>query len=403
MSRKSATTASRRRRSAPAPTSSSRSSPGVELVLEAFERYWRKKPAVKRLVFKVIPDESTRLAALKAGEIDIAYSVRGELAEKLRQHTRPRAQAGRGARAVLPLLPRPVGRQIAVARRAGAKSRQPGDRPQEHQRGAHPGLLGRDTETRSSPKASISTGSRRRRNSIPTRRSGFWPRRASASGFDAGNYNCDASYANIGETVVDNLLAVGIRCSCGPSSAPPSSRNSAKRSTRTSSRPARGAFGNAATRIEAHLVKGGVFSYGSYPDIDALYQQQAGELDRSRREAILFKIQQLMVERTIYAPIWQLAFINGSDRASASRALAGSRCSPTRRPTRTSRSRARNRGSASQAVHPPKTGAALREAACQALKKSRRAARNGLRRPMYSCGRLPSPEAEAQSSHQTQG
>src|SRR5215470_11306728 len=58
--------------------------PGVELVLEAFERYWRKKPQVKRLVFKVIPDETTRLAALKAGEIDIAYSVRGELAEKLR-------------------------------------------------------------------------------------------------------------------------------------------------------------------------------------------------------------------------------------------------------------------------------------------------------------------------------
>ena len=38
--------------------------PGVELVLEAFDQYWRKKPAVKRLVFKVIPDESTRLAAL---------------------------------------------------------------------------------------------------------------------------------------------------------------------------------------------------------------------------------------------------------------------------------------------------------------------------------------------------
>jgi peptide/nickel transport system substrate-binding protein len=57
--------------------------------------------------------------------------------------------------------------------------------------------------------------------------------------------------------------------------------------------------------------KGGVFSYGSYPDIDALYQQQAGELDGARREAILFRIQQLMVERAIFAPIWQLAFING--------------------------------------------------------------------------------------------
>ena len=69
-------------------------------------------------------------------------------------------------------------------------------------------------------------------------------------------------------------------------------------------------FGNAATRIEAHLVKGGIFSYGSYPDIDELYRQQAIELVRAKREALLFKIQQLVVERTIYAPIWQLAFIN---------------------------------------------------------------------------------------------
>ncbi|MBV9017970.1 MAG: ABC transporter substrate-binding protein, partial [Alphaproteobacteria bacterium] len=59
--------------------------PGVELVLEAFEPYWRKPPSVKRLVFRVIPDEATRLAALKRGEVDIAYSIRGELAEQLRK------------------------------------------------------------------------------------------------------------------------------------------------------------------------------------------------------------------------------------------------------------------------------------------------------------------------------
>src|SRR3989440_9492413 len=58
--------------------------PGVELVLEAFEPYWRKTPSVKRLIFRVIPDEATRLAALKGGEIDIVYSIRGELAEELR-------------------------------------------------------------------------------------------------------------------------------------------------------------------------------------------------------------------------------------------------------------------------------------------------------------------------------
>src|SRR3954453_22548970 len=57
--------------------------PGIELVMEANEGYWRKTPSVKRLVFRSIPDESTRLAALKGCEVDIAYSIRGELAEEM--------------------------------------------------------------------------------------------------------------------------------------------------------------------------------------------------------------------------------------------------------------------------------------------------------------------------------
>src|SRR5213592_2616864 len=59
--------------------------PGVELVIEAFDQYWRKSPNVKRLVLKSIPDEATRLAALKRGEVDIAYNIRGALAEQLRR------------------------------------------------------------------------------------------------------------------------------------------------------------------------------------------------------------------------------------------------------------------------------------------------------------------------------
>src|ERR1051326_8392610 len=57
--------------------------PGVELTLEAFEGYWRKTPAVKTLVFRVIPDEADRVAALKRGEVDVAYSITGPLAEEL--------------------------------------------------------------------------------------------------------------------------------------------------------------------------------------------------------------------------------------------------------------------------------------------------------------------------------
>src|SRR5215471_2759477 len=48
---------------------------GVELVMEAFEGYWRKVPSVKRLVFKVVPDPTTRAAMLKRGEVDVVYTL----------------------------------------------------------------------------------------------------------------------------------------------------------------------------------------------------------------------------------------------------------------------------------------------------------------------------------------
>src|SRR5881296_1720062 len=54
-----------------------RQSPGVELVLEANDQYWRKKPSIKTVVFKGVPDRTTRLAMLKTGEADIGYLMVG--------------------------------------------------------------------------------------------------------------------------------------------------------------------------------------------------------------------------------------------------------------------------------------------------------------------------------------
>src|SRR5438128_388646 len=59
--------------------------PGVELVMEAVEGYWRKTPSVKRLVLRVIPDPTTRYAALKSGEIDVTYWMTASLGEDLRR------------------------------------------------------------------------------------------------------------------------------------------------------------------------------------------------------------------------------------------------------------------------------------------------------------------------------
>src|SRR5215467_9126585 len=59
--------------------------PGVSLVMEAFEGYWRKTPTVKRLVFRSMADETTRAAALKSGDVDIVYLLSGPTAQEIKR------------------------------------------------------------------------------------------------------------------------------------------------------------------------------------------------------------------------------------------------------------------------------------------------------------------------------
>jgi peptide/nickel transport system substrate-binding protein len=284
--------------------------PGVELVLETFDQYWRKPPSVKRLVLKVIPDEATRLAALKRGEIDIAYSIRGELA------------AGLQDTPGLALKPTVVQAPFCVyfPDQWDPKS------PWHDERVRRAASLAIDRKTINDALTlghSLISGN----PFVPNNFDFFWqppapiydPGKAKEllreaghpNGFDAGDYNCDSSYANIGEAVLDNFRAVGIRARLRPIERVAFLKGFTEKKFKNLIQAGPGAFGNAATRLEAQVVTGGVFVYGSYPDIDALYREQAIELNRQKRETILHKMQQLVYERTIYAPIWQLAFING--------------------------------------------------------------------------------------------
>ncbi len=46
--------------------------PGVKLVGEAFEQFWRKVPRIKRMEFHSVSEPATRLAMVKRGEMDVA-------------------------------------------------------------------------------------------------------------------------------------------------------------------------------------------------------------------------------------------------------------------------------------------------------------------------------------------
>jgi peptide/nickel transport system substrate-binding protein len=60
------------------------------MVLEANESYWRGSPKIKTLIFRPIPDESTRVAALMTGEIDIARGVPPSLVKQIADNPRTR-------------------------------------------------------------------------------------------------------------------------------------------------------------------------------------------------------------------------------------------------------------------------------------------------------------------------
>jgi peptide/nickel transport system substrate-binding protein len=284
--------------------------PGLELTMEAFDRYWRKRPNVHRLVFKVIPDESTRLAALKRGEIDIAYSIRGELAEEL-EHTKG-----------LTLKPTVIQAPFWLYFADQWQEKSPWHDPRVRLAAS----LAIDYKTINE---ALTLGHSRITGSIiPDNFEYYWrpptpnydPIKAKLllaeagypSGFDAGEYYCDISYSNLAEAVLNNLEAVGIRANLRPFERAAFFKGYAEKSYKNIIQGGSGAFGNAATRLQAFVVKGGTYVYGSYPDIDALFQQQEGELDLKRRAATLDAIQRLVHDRTIYVHLWQLAFLNGA-------------------------------------------------------------------------------------------
>jgi peptide/nickel transport system substrate-binding protein len=284
--------------------------PGVELTFEAFDQYWRKTPNLKRLVFKVIPEEATRLAALKGGEVDIVYSIRGELAEEL---TRTKG---------LSLKPAVIQGTFWLYFPEQWDPKSPWADPRVR-------LAASLTVNRATINQALTLGHSKLTGSIiPDSFEHYWqppapvydPAKAAQllteagypQGFDAGDYYCDATYANLGEAVINDLQAVGIRAKLRPLERAAFFKGYSEKSYKNIIQGASGAFGNTATRLENFVVKGGAYVYGNHPDIDALFEQQAAELDAKKREAMLHKIQQLVHERTIYAPIWQLAFINGA-------------------------------------------------------------------------------------------
>ena len=113
------------------------------------------------------------------------------------------------------------------------------------------------------------------------------------------------------EAVLNYLQAAGIRTRLRPLERAAFLKSYQEKKLKNLVYGLSGIGGNAATRIEAFTASSGSFAYGGYPDIDGLFRDQAGELDPKKREALLHRIQQLMHEKVMYLPIWQLSMLQG--------------------------------------------------------------------------------------------
>ncbi|HKB27305.1 MAG TPA: ABC transporter substrate-binding protein [Methylomirabilota bacterium] len=283
--------------------------PGLEIVLEANEQYWRKKPSIKRIVIKGVPDRTTRLAMLKTGEVDIGYLMVGLEAATVKADPKLRLAQ------VIPSATWWV------------------EFPEQWK----PGSPWHDRRVRLAVNLAIDKqgineaerlGYSRLTGSIipsvmefqlrippypydPARAKRLLAEAGYPNGFDAGDITPLPPFTTMGEAVANNLGAVGIRTRVR--SLERAAFLEAWRAKKLTGliMNATAAQGNAASRIETFVASGSAYVYGGYPDIDDLFVQQAQERDRKRREALLHQIQRLMHERVMHAPIFEPATLHG--------------------------------------------------------------------------------------------
>jgi peptide/nickel transport system substrate-binding protein len=287
--------------------------PGVELILEAHEKYWRKTPKVKRIVMKSVTEGSTRLAMLKRGEVHIAYKTDGPLGEEVKKD---------------PNLDLVFSGGIATWWLQFGELNDPKS-PWHNRKVRLAANYALDRKALSEAEtlgASPPTGSivpREFEWALPVEPFPYDPKKAKQllteagypNGFDAGVITPIPPYYSFAEAVGGYLGAIGIKTRVQKMERAVMFDKRRKKELAGICLCANGGFGNAVTRIDADIVSAGVHSILKDAEIDRLFEEQSRETDRAKREALLKRIQQRVVDQAYFAPIYQLQWPNGVSKA----------------------------------------------------------------------------------------
>ena len=278
--------------------------PGVDITLEAFPGHWRKTPNIKKLTMKSVPDSTTRLAMLKSGETDYALFLDGPEAEAVTKDARLQLVDTRHASIFW----------IEFAEQWDPKSpwsdkrlRQAVNYSLDRKATSEAACLGY------CPPAGVIVP-RVMEFALQVPPHPYDPQKAKQllaeagfpKGIDAGEFVAIPGFATVGEAALNHLNAVGIRMRMRPMERAAFYAAWQEKKLRGLFLTAVGNSGNAASRVEAFMYSKGASAYGGYPDLDELFLQQARERDRAKREALLHRIQQLTIDRVMFAPLMDL-------------------------------------------------------------------------------------------------
>ncbi|HEY7518568.1 MAG TPA: ABC transporter substrate-binding protein [Methylomirabilota bacterium] len=283
--------------------------PGVELVMEAYEGYWRKKPSVKRLVYKSVLEANTRLAMLRRGEVDVAYLLDAPMAEEVKRDPNLKlAFSGAIGTFYLDFLEQWDAKSPWADRRVRLAASHAVDRKSLN-----------EAENLGASRLNGNIVPRTFEFAIPIEPHTYDPARAKQllaeagypNGFDAGDIHPWPPYFSVGEAVATNLAAVGIRTKVRTMERAAFYSALASKKLKGVCVCINAVYGNAASRLAQTVPADGAFAYGSYPDVEALYRQQAAETDRKKRAELLRQVQTLLHERVRFAPIYDYIWPSG--------------------------------------------------------------------------------------------
>jgi peptide/nickel transport system substrate-binding protein len=271
--------------------------------MEANESYWRKVPAVKRLVYKVVPEATTRAAMVKRGEVDIAYMLDTPTALELKRD--PNLRLGfSGAIGVhfLEFFDQWDPKSPWSERKVRLAANHAVDRKSIS-----------EAETLGAARLTGSMVPRSFEFALTLPAYEYDPAKAKQllaeagfpNGFDGGDFYPYPPYFATGEAIVSNFGSVGIRMKVR-------TMERAAFQTAWFGKKLHGvcmctvaSYGNAATRLADQVQSEGAYARGVDPDVEALYRQQAREPDKKKREVMLHKIQQLLYDRARFGPMWE--------------------------------------------------------------------------------------------------